>query len=109
MDARAGGCFCEKWKRGSVEHLRVVWATAPSELRLRGGLGPLQGMGVEGLLTIEIAPQAAGATIRMSYRVSGDSLQSLTALAPVVDGVLAAQLASLKSLLDGPPPGALRD
>ncbi len=60
LDARAGGCFCEKWKGSSVEHLHVVWATPPTELRLQGGLGPLQALGADGLLRIVIEPLAAG-------------------------------------------------
>lgn len=102
LEARPGGCFCETWKGGGVQHMRVVWVTPPSELRLEGSLGPLQSMGLSGLLRFEIAPQDAGSSVRLSYRVSGDSLQSLTALAPAVDGVLGAQLGSLQRLLNAP-------
>ena len=41
LDLRAGGCFCEEWDGGSVQHGTVL-ATMPGEmLRLSAALGPL--------------------------------------------------------------------
>ena len=52
LDARAGGCWCENLPDGgSVEHLHVVYVAPGKALRLRGALGPFQGLGVEGSLT----------------------------------------------------------
>jgi len=99
LDPRAGGCFCESWKGNSVEHLRVVWFAPPTELRMTGGLGPLQAMGLDGILTFSIKPEASGSEIGLSYRVSGDSLHALAELAPAVDKVLAGQLERLQRLL----------
>ncbi|MCH8143015.1 MAG: ATPase, partial [Proteobacteria bacterium] len=43
LEARAQGCFCEKLPSGgSVRHMQVVFADAGKQLRLSGGLGPLQ-------------------------------------------------------------------
>src|SRR4051812_41820336 len=42
LDARAGGCWCEKWPGGSVQHMSVLLAMPGKQLRLSGGLGPLQ-------------------------------------------------------------------
>lgn len=33
IDARAGGCFCEKLANGAVEHMRVVYLKANEALR----------------------------------------------------------------------------
>ena len=52
IDARAGGCFCEKLSNGgSVQHMLVVFASPGSTLRMLGGLGPLQNTGVAGSMT----------------------------------------------------------
>ena len=46
IDARPGGCFCEKLPNGGgVEHARVVYVAPREVLRLSGALGPLQGVG----------------------------------------------------------------
>jgi uncharacterized protein YndB with AHSA1/START domain len=96
---RAGGCFCERWARGqSVEHGRVVLAMEREgvrTLRFIGALGPLQEIGVTGVMTFVIAPDPGGAKITMSYRVAGDAALGLDALAPPVDGVLTEQFARL--------------
>jgi hypothetical protein len=95
LDPRAGGCFCETWGQGqSVEHARVVLVMeheGTRTLRMVGGLGPLQDMGVSAVLTILVAEDPAGAKITMTYRVAGDPGLGLDALAPVVDGVLSEQ------------------
>ena len=92
LDVRAGGCFCETWGQGqSVEHARVVLVMeheGTRTLRMIGGLGPLQDIGVTGVLTFLVAEDAAETKITMTYRVSGDPGLGLDALAPLVDGVL---------------------
>ena len=99
LAARAGGCWCERWGNGqSVEHMRVVAVMEHDgvrTLRAAGGLGPLQGMGVTGVLTFTIAPQADGAKLTMNYRVSGDSSLGLDQIAPIVDGGLMEQFGRL--------------
>ncbi|MBK6702544.1 MAG: SRPBCC domain-containing protein [Hyphomonadaceae bacterium] len=99
LDARAGGCWCERWgNRQSVEHMRVVMVTeheGTRTLRAIGGLGPLQEMGVTGVLTFTIEPHPNGAKIRMNYRVSGDPSLNLQALAAPVDSVMTEQFGRL--------------
>lgn len=99
LDPRAGGCWCERWGRGqSVEHMRVaavMEAEGVRTLRLLGGLGPLQQMGVNGVLTFTVAPDPAGAKITMNYRVSGDPGLVLDQIAPAVDSVLMEQFTRL--------------
>jgi hypothetical protein len=48
LDARPGGCFCEKLANGDVSHMTVVFASPNTVLRTTGGLGPLQGSGWRG-------------------------------------------------------------
>src|SRR5579871_5166897 len=45
----AGGCWCEIWKGGEVEHGRVIVAMPGELLRLDAALGPLEGLGVKGV------------------------------------------------------------
>ncbi len=98
LDARAGGCWCERWDGQSVEHARVVMVMerdGSRTLRVLGGFGPLQEMGVSGVLTFVVAPDPQGARITMTYRVSGDPGLSLDQIAPGVDAVLTEQFGRL--------------
>jgi uncharacterized protein YndB with AHSA1/START domain len=99
LDPRAGGCWCERWGDGqSIEHMRVVLVMENEgvrTLRAVGGLGPLQEMGVNGVLTFTVAPHASGAKITMTYRVAGDAALGLDQIAPEVDGVLLEQFGRL--------------
>jgi len=99
LDARAGGCWCERWGNGqSVEHARVVLVMEHEgvrTLRAAGGLGPLQEMGVSGVLTFNVAPHANGAKLTLTYRVTGDPSLNLSAIAPLVDRVLMEQFGRL--------------
>lgn len=100
LDPRAGGCWCERWgNRQSVEHMRVVMVMERNgvhTLRLVGGLGPLQEMGVTGVMTFTVEPHANGAKIIMNYRVSGDPSLNLNQIAAPVDSVLMDQIARLR-------------
>ena len=60
-------------------------------LRCNTALGPLQELGVSGVLTFTIAPHASGAKINMTYRVAGDAGLGLDQMAPLVDMVLMEQ------------------
>ncbi|HVJ02553.1 MAG TPA: SRPBCC domain-containing protein [Sphingomonas sp.] len=93
IDARPGGCWCEKIAGGGVEHMRVVYVAANETLRMRGGLGPLQQMPVTGVLTITLKPVAAGTELVATYAVAGPGL---AALAAPVDAVLGSQWPRLK-------------
>lgn len=97
LDAWAGGCFCEKLPDGgSVEHMRVVFAQPGKLLRMQGGLGPLQTMGVSGSMVFALEPAEGGRT-RLAYRyvVSGWSGSGLDGLAEPVDRVQLGQLERL--------------
>jgi hypothetical protein len=97
LDLRAGGCFCERLPAGGgVEHMRVVYAAPASALRLVGGLGPLQGEGVSGVLTFSLKPATGGTEVRLDYIVGGYLRGGGETMAPAVDQVLGAQLERLR-------------
>jgi len=93
----AGGCWCETWDGGAVEHGRVVSIMPGTLLRLDSTLGPLQDIGATGALTFTFAKGSAEGRTRVSvdYKVSGSALSKLDELAPIVDGVWAEQFSRL--------------
>lgn len=99
IDARAGGCFCEIGAERQARHMEVVFVDPPNLLRMTGGLGPLQGMGLGGVLEFRFAPAEGGTQITMWYRAGGYAPEDLSTLAPVVDRVQALQLGGLAALL----------
>jgi uncharacterized protein YndB with AHSA1/START domain len=104
LDARAGGCWCETLPNGgSVEHLTVVYVSPGKALRLRGALGPLQGLAVDGAMTWSVQSAAGGTDISMTYAVGGYVKDGFDDLSKGVDHVLGEQLARLKKLVDGEP------
>ena len=48
IEAKAGGCFCEKSEEKEVLHMTVSYVEPNKEIRMVGGLGPLQMLGVHG-------------------------------------------------------------
>ncbi len=104
LDARAGGCWCETLPNGgSVEHLTVVYVVPGKALRMRGALGPLQGLAVDGAMTWSIQSVAGGTDISLTYAVGGYVKDGFDELSKAVDRVLAEQLVRLKKLADGEP------
>jgi uncharacterized protein YndB with AHSA1/START domain len=91
LKAEAGGCFCERWAEGSVEHGRVVQVMRDKLVRLQATLGPLMPMGVSGTLSFALKPQGSGTALEVAYRVSGDPSHNLRALGAAVDKVLGEQ------------------
>jgi uncharacterized protein YndB with AHSA1/START domain len=107
IDARAGGCFCERNGAQQAQHLQVTFVDPGKLLRLAGGLGPLQGMGLHGVLEFRLAPAAAGGTaITLFYRAGGYTPDDLEAFAPVVDRVQALQLGGLADHLRSQQPAS---
>ena len=93
LEARPGGCFCESLPDGGVEHMRVVLVRENRELRMVGGLGPLQTMGVAGAMSIVLTESEEGTELVYHYNVSGAGGDSL---AGAVDRVQLEQLERLK-------------
>ena len=99
IDARAGGCFCELGNDRQAQHLQVVFVDPPKLLRMTGGLGPLQGMGLSGVLEWRFAAMANGTRITLWYRAGGYTPDDLRKFAAVVDRVQASQLGGLGDYL----------
>jgi hypothetical protein len=100
IEPRAGGCFCERYGAQQAQHLQVAFVDPGKLLRLTGGLGPLQGMGLHGVLEFRLAPGANGGTaITLYYRAGGYTPDDLASFAPVVDQVQAQQLNGLAEYL----------
>jgi uncharacterized protein YndB with AHSA1/START domain len=99
LAVQPGGCFCEKYAGGAIEHGRVVNVSPDKLLRLTGALGPLQEMAVTGTMTwaIEPAKQGSGSTLTMTYAAGGYGPGGLDKLADIVDMVLAQQVKLLKA------------
>ena len=101
MTANPGGCFCETLANGGGVAHAVVNHVVPGELlRMTGALGPLQEHAVTGTLTWQFAKAPSGATITVTYRVSGYFPGGVERLAGPVDGVVSAQLKRLQSYLE---------
>jgi uncharacterized protein YndB with AHSA1/START domain len=110
LDARAGGCWCEKLPHGgSAEHLRVVLAVPEKTLRLRGALGPFQGMASDGVMTVTLAPKDGGTDLTLTYDLFGSIDGGFANMAPVVDGNLGEQVVRLKRFVEtGMPDDGLK-
>lgn len=101
IQPRAGGCFCEIDGARQAAHLTITLVDPGKLLRMLGGLGPLQGMGLHGALEWRLAPEEGGTRITLHYVVGGYSAGDLSKLAPVVDRVQGLQLGGLADYLRG--------
>lgn len=106
MDAQATGCFCELipaseegGPRGSVEHMRIIYAQPGKMLRLSGGLGPLQAEAVQGSMTISLKPGKTGTIISFEYVVGGYMRFPVERIAAAVDTVVGEQVNRLAQIL----------
>jgi len=109
LDAKAGGCWCERLADGgSVLHLTVVYAAPGKGLRLRGGLGPLQAMGIEGALSFSLKGGNDGTDLTVTYAVGGYAKEGFDSLGKAVDGVLGEQVARLHRLIETGVPDSAR-
>ncbi len=103
MDARPGGCFCERLPDGGgVEHLRIIYLAPGQKIHFDGALGPLQGMATTGRMVWLIEAGEHGTKVTFTYHVIGFMEGGFEGLAPVVGGVIAEQLDRLADLLASP-------
>lgn len=94
------GCFCETLPGGGfVQHMQVIYFQPGKQLRMLGGLGPLQELPVTGVMTFRFEPQGEGSRLILSYRVSGSVEGGLEKWAGPVDSVLGQQLESLSNYI----------
>ncbi len=103
LEPEAGGCYCERWTAGSVEHARVIMALPGRLLRLRGSLGPFQEMAVTGVLTVALTARDGGTEAVVTYRLSGDPAHRLGDVAKGVDPVVREQFAGFAALASRTP------
>ena len=114
LDAQATGCFCEKLPKpadapadqrmGSVEHMHVIYADPQGGiLRMTGGLGPLQGEALGGIMTIKLVSIEGGTRIDVDYAVGGLLRIKGEQIATPVDKVLGEQFGRLAALFPAAP------
>jgi uncharacterized protein YndB with AHSA1/START domain len=107
IDARPGGCFCEKLPNGGgVEHARVIYVAPREVLRLSGALGPLQASGVAGTLTWKLTSGTDNTRLQLSYSVGGFIDGGFEKIAPAAENVLRIQLDRLKQFAETGKPTA---
>lgn len=99
IQPRAGGCFCELNGEQQAWHMTVTFVDPGRTLRMTGGLGPLQGMGISGALEWRFAKVEEGTKITLWYRAGGYTPDSLQNFVPVVDKVQGMQLGGLADYL----------
>jgi uncharacterized protein YndB with AHSA1/START domain len=101
IDARPGGCFCEKLPNGGgIEHLRVVYVAPPQVVRFSGALGPLQASGVAGSMTWKLTGGPDNTRLDLSYSVGGFIPEGFEKIAPAVEAMLREQLDRLKLFIE---------
>jgi uncharacterized protein YndB with AHSA1/START domain len=106
LDATAGGCFCEHWRGGSVVHMTVVLVEPDRQLRMLGGLGPLQAMAVSGSMSFVLDDAGTGTRLHYRYTVGGWDPDGLQRLAEPVDRVQLGQLQRLQRYIETGSPAA---
>ena len=110
IDARPGGCFCEKLPNGGgVVHATVMFIAPNQTLRLHGSLGPMQGEGLAGSLTFKIVPATipSASRIEMTYAVGGFRPGGFERVAPAVNMVMTEQVTRLKTFIETGKPVAV--
>jgi len=100
IEAKPHGWFLEKLPDGGVcRHLEVIQVQPGRMIRMSGGLGPLQELAVQGILTIEFKPDEKGTKLELAYNVGGYDRDGLERWAKPVDNVLSSQLVGLRRYL----------
>jgi hypothetical protein len=100
IDARPGGCFCEKLAGTGAEHLRVTQLVPGKLVRLSGALGPLQSSGVAGSLSFNLSPAGDGTKLVVIYSVGGYWKGGFGGIAPAVESVITEQATRLKAFVE---------
>ncbi len=107
IEARPGGCFCEKFPEGGgIEHLRLVYLSPGNALRFSGGLGPFQPNGVAGALNLKVskiegaAADKAQTKLELTYNFGGFMDGSFEKIAPAADAMLKDVVTRLKNYVE---------
>lgn len=99
ISEKAGGCFCEINEAQQAWHMTVTFVDPGKLMRMTGGLGPLQGMGLDGALEWRFVEEKGGTRITLWYRAGGYTPDDLGKLVPVIDQVQGVQLGGLAEYL----------
>jgi uncharacterized protein YndB with AHSA1/START domain len=100
IEEKSMGCFCEKLPDGGARHMEVIYWEHGKVLRMSGLLGPLQGIGGNGVLTVNFSAAGTGTKLDATYSVAGYSAAGMNAFAVPVDSVLSEQFTRLKSYIE---------
>jgi uncharacterized protein YndB with AHSA1/START domain len=101
LEPFAGGCFCEILANGGgVHHMTVLYVDPGKIIRLEGGLGPLQAMAVNGIMTVVFTKLQDGTKLTVTYTVGGYTPGGLLQIASAVDNVLGLQVTRLKKVAE---------
>lgn len=107
LDARAGGCFCERLPGnsgtgadGSVQHGQVVFAQPGKLLRLNAALGPFQQFAVIGVLTFRFTAEGKATRVTVNYQVSGAMSPEPAKLGPMAEGMLSSQMKRFQTFVE---------
>jgi uncharacterized protein YndB with AHSA1/START domain len=104
IDARAGGCFCEKlMSGGTVVHMTIVLADPGKTLRMTGALGPLQEHAIVGTMTWMLTDAGSRTKVEMTYVVGGYMRGGVEPVVKIVDQVLGGQVQRLKRYIESGP------
>lgn len=108
IEAKPGGCFCEKVGDGFVKHLEMIHYRPPGYVAFSGAMGPLQAQAVTGTLQVQFTAVDGGTKLEMTYSVAGYSPKGLMSLAGIYDSVLADQFTRLKNYVETGKPEAAK-
>ena len=101
IDAKAGGCFCEKLPDGgSVQHLTVATVMPGRLLRMRGALGPFQAWGMEGAMSWEVTAAGPETDLVVTYDLGGHMAGGFGDWPQKANGMVGDQVARLKKYLE---------
>ncbi|AOE49559.1 SRPBCC family protein [Kangiella sediminilitoris] len=100
IETKAGGCFCEVNGDKEALHMTVAHVNPGKSLKMLGGLGPLQGMGVNGVMSWDFSQLEENKTkLTLNYSVKGFTTENVQTIAEAVNKVLATQVNELKKKL----------
>ena len=100
IEPKVGGCFCEKDGDRQALHMLVSFVDPGKEVRMIGGLGPLQMMGVTGGMSWQFKAKETGSTIIHRYHVTGYNEQGWKDFSAIVDSVQSLQMDGLARALN---------
>lgn len=102
LDARPGGCLCERFPAGGgIEHMRVTYVEPGKILILTGAMGPLLHEAVNGVMIVHVEPAAGGSSLTIDYRASGFASGGGEKFASAVDRMLGDTINSYRAYANG--------